>query len=298
LSKETDFPRQISSWLLSIGFDCEPDKSAQETFWKVQVKKSGRLLLELKLIEPESWDDETSITEVHSYKIRQSGLRKSGVHSVLLWQDHWESRREIVKSRIQSLLGISHRIPARLTKVFRIDKMTAHAFLEKNHLQGHVLSKFQFGLYLPKQYFRVLPADYQLDIEAEHLLVAVATFSRPRLFPREDKPFRSYELIRFANTLDITVVGGLNKLLSAFSKEIKPDDIMTYVDLEWSDGEGYAKLGFEEISEKPPIAFMLDTQTNERFSLRNSGDNEHLVKITNGGSLKFVKTIEKKSYGS
>lgn len=293
-----DFSEQIHVWLSSLDFQCALNQSENETFSNLQVSKNGHLVLELKLVDIKAWDIGKAVIELNLYKIRQSELRKNGVHSVTLWEDLWTKKEDIVKSRISSLLGISQTIPARLTKVTRIDKVTSINFLKNNHLQGSVSSKYQFGLYLPKQYFRILPADFHLDITSDNLLVAVATFSRPRIFPRADKPFRSYELIRFSNLLDMTVVGGINKLLSAFCKEVNPDDIMTYVDLEWSDGKGYNKLGFEEISEKPPIIFMLDTQSNERFSLRNSNEDDHLIEIFNAGSLKFVKTIEKQSSGS
>ena len=289
-----DFTEQIRSWLLSIHFQCELIQPGIETFAILQISKDGHLILELKLIDVKNWNFERSYEELNIYKVRQAELRRSGIHSVTIWEDLWAKKGNIIKSRIGSLLGNLYRIPARLTKAVRIDKAIASNFLETNHLQGSVLSKYQFGLYLPKQYFRVLPADYQYNVSEENLLVAVATFSRPRIFPRAGEQFRSYELIRFSNLLDMTVVGGLDKLLNAFKKDVNPDDIMTYVDLEWSDGKGYTKLGFEEISEKPPISFMLDTQSNDRFSLRNAADDRDFIRIFNAGSLKFVKTFQKK----
>jgi len=294
LNTAPDFTEQIRSWLLSIDFQCERVQSDIETFARLQVSKDRHLILELKIVSVKNWNFENSYEELNLNKIRQTELRRNGIHSVTIWEDLWIKKENIIKSRISSLIGISHRIPARLTKAVRIDKETASNFLETNHLQGSVLSKYQFGLYLPKQYFRVLPADYRSDGSEENLLVAVATFSRPRIFPRPGEPFRSYELIRFSNLLDITVVGGMDKLLNAFKKDVNPDDIMTYVDLEWSDGKSYAKLEFEEISEKPPISFMLDTQSNDRFSLRNAMNGDHFIRIFNSGSLKFVKTFEKK----
>ncbi len=59
---------------------------------------------------------------------------------------------------------------------------------------------------------------------------------------RSKNPYRSYEMVRFANVTGVTVTGGLSKLIKAFAEEVKPDDIMTYVDREWSDGKATANL--------------------------------------------------------
>lgn len=288
------FSDQIYNWLLSIGFECKLHQEPAEIFPVIEVIKNGRLTLEIKLVDINSWNEENAADELKTYSVKQAELRSKKIFSVILWEDLWKNNVEIVKSRLKSILGISMRIPARLTYSIRIDKATASEFLTKNHLQGSVLSKYRFGLYLPVKYFRVLSSDFQVNDITKDLLVAVATFSYARIFNQDEKPFRSCELIRFANLLNTTVVGGMDKLLNTFIKEIKPDDIMTYIDLEWSDGASYSRLGFEEISEKPPISFWLDTQTNERFPMRNYVSSDSIIKICNAGSRKFVKIVEQK----
>ena len=293
LSKENSFVDQISVWFHSIGCLCNIYKKDEEIFTTLDISKNGHFSLQLKLIEIDLWGLESGEIELKLYAAVQNELRLSGINSVILWEDQWESKGEIIKSRLRSLLGISVRIPARLTYAVRIDKKNAIEFLTKNHLQGTVLSKYQFGLYLPVHYFRVLPTDFQIDTTTEDLLVAVATFSHVRIFLHDEKPFRSFEWIRFANLIHTTVVGGMDKLLSAFTKEMHPDDIMTYVDLEWSDGISYNRLGFEKISQKPPIWFWLNTATNERFSAVKHSSAPDLVQICNTGSLKYVKVTKK-----
>ncbi|WP_229253900.1 hypothetical protein [Dyadobacter sp. NIV53] len=253
--------------------------------------------MHLKLIELQLWGSEKSIEELKLFAAAQDKLRLCGINSIILWEDQWKGKSDIVKSRLMALLGISIRIPARLTYSVRINKEIAGQFLGKNHLQGTVQSKYQFGLYLPVKYFRILPTGFQVTNVNEDLLVAVATFSHVRIFIKQEKPFRSFELIRFSNLINTTVVGGMDKLLSAFTKEIHPDDIMTYIDKEWSDGISYAKLGFERISEKPPITFWLDTEKYVRFSDRKHTTGKNTIQICNVGSLKFVKTIIKKPSG-
>lgn len=252
--------------------------------------------LEIALISLDDWisnvDNRATLLAYHK---KQQELRHEGINSVILWEDIWKSKIDIVKSRIASLLGISKTIPARLTQVRRIEKKSAQEFLDRNHMQGNPSSKFRYGLFLPKRYYRVLPDGFpDKSLSSNDLLVAVATFSAPRIFSHNGQPHRSYELIRFANLLDITVVGGFDKLIKFFINDIKPDDIMTYADMEWSDGMSYQKLGFEFISEKGPMEIILDTNSLSRSSLKNgTPDDGNLIKVVNAGSCKFVKTVVK-----
>ena len=156
-------------------------------------------------------------------------FRNEGQLVIHLWEDVARQKPDVVASRLRALAGESVRIPARLTQARRIDKPTAMAFLEQNHLQVALAAKYKYGLWLPKRYFRVLPPDFLVaqTPNADEFLVAVATFSQPRNIPRNGQLFRSYELVRFANRLNCTVVGGLDKLLSAFVIEHHPDDMMT-----------------------------------------------------------------------
>ncbi|WP_235150068.1 hypothetical protein [Dyadobacter sp. CY345] len=264
-----------------------------DSFDSIKIIQNEKLLLIIKLIDIKNWTFSLQNTANKYQDLSKSRdeIRKSGVSFVTLWEDIWLTENTIVKSRLSALLGISQRIPARMTKARRIDKPMADKFLDQNHLQHTVSAKLKYGLFLPKQYFRVLKPEFQPDLCVSEILVAVATFSHPRIFERGDKPFRSYELIRFANLLNTTVIGGFDKLLTYFEKECKPDDIMTYADLDWSDGASYRRLGFEAVSDKDPMAFWLNTETNERFPQSKITKEQHFITVYNGGSRKFVKEI-------
>ncbi len=196
------------------------------------------------------------------------------------------------------MVGLSERIPARLTQVRRIDKPTAGRFLQENHLQVVTNAKYKYGLFLPARYFRVLSVDFRLQpVNATELLVAVATFSHPRSITRNGTVHRSVELVRFANHLNCTVVGGLDKLLKAFVTDVQPDDIMTYADRDWSNGRSYEKLGFTRLETTEPNPFwvrpgewirhypsqLLDGLTE--IEMADSG----YIPVYNAGSVKFVK---------
>jgi hypothetical protein len=98
----------------------------------------------------------------------------------------------------------------------------------------------------------------------------VATFSNARRWVKEGKEIRSYEWTRYASLPDLRVSGGMGKMLKAFIKEVHPDDIMSYADLEWSEGEVYERLGFEAETRKEPVTFTIDPQTWERTAIRRS----------------------------
>lgn len=133
------------------------------------------------------------------------------------------------------------------------------------------------------------------------MLVAVATFSNARIFTHGNAPFRSHELIRFASLIDTNVVGGLDKLVHAFMREKDPDDIMSYADLEWSDGTSYLKLGFEERDITPPAkVFLQKDELSRRTRLSAAVESHEHGKISpveyltvyNMGSIKFVRTLK------
>jgi hypothetical protein len=287
------FSDEVLEWLLSMHFDCLIQEDRQSFIYQVEIKKNGQYLLCLRFrdLNSQSTPENVSASEIAELYAEQSSLRAAGIAVVTLWEDVWYAKKEIVKSRISAILGISQRIPGRVTEARKIDRPTAADFLEENHLQGVVSSKIRYGLFLPERYYRVLDADYQMDRTAKECLVAVATFSHPRTFEREGNPFRSYELTRFANLKNTTVVGGFDKLLHAFTSDYLPGDIMTYADLEWSDGASYRRLGFEAVSDKGPICFRVDPLTNTRYPENRASGHDKLIKVYNEGSRKFVRDI-------
>jgi hypothetical protein len=135
--------------------------------------------------------------------------------------------------------SVLHRLPARVCKIKRIDKIRADLFLDQNHRLGTCSSKIKYGLFLPKNYFRLL----QTAPDAEEYLVAVMTFSGKRVM---QDGRNSYEMIRFCNLLNFSVLGGLSKLIKHFVADTKADHIMTYIDQTYADGKSYTALGFQK----------------------------------------------------
>ena len=219
-----------------------------------------------------------------------------------LWEDIYLTKPDLVESRILAILGKFTRLHARHCIIERIDKPTADRFLEINHLQGSVKAKFKYGLFLKAQYLNRFEMNIFDDKNPQKInipmLIGVATFSGGRTMKvggRNGK--RSYELIRFASLRGYVVVGGMDKLLKAFIKDHEPDDIMSYVDRDWSDGRSYDILGFKKIANSLPQIFFINFSTLNREATNCFTDEtgDKYFKIFNAGGVKYIKEIIKKS---
>lgn len=194
-----------------------------------------------------------------------------GQKLIHIWEDLWLHKKHIIQGRIRALLGKSHRLHGRQTIIKRIDKNTAHRFLETHHLQGATSAYYKFGLYNKEE------------------LVAVATFSKSRIMHDGPNYYRSYELERFASKTGYTVTGALSKLLSFFITTHEPAHLMTYADREWGAGEGYSKLGFSRTGETSPHLFWVDKITLKRIKTAEASQSQaYYYAIYNAGSIKFV----------
>ena len=117
-------------------------------------------------------------------------------------------------------------------------------------------------------------------------LIAVGTFSNARRWVKNGKEIRSYEWTRFASLPGLRISGGMGKILKAFIEEVQPDDIMSYADLEWSDGEVYSTLGFIKESMKEPVMFAVDGNW-KRTPISRCPQHEGSSYLQNLGSLKY-----------
>jgi hypothetical protein len=70
-------------------------------------------------------------------------------------------------------------------------------------------------------------------------------------------PKYEWEITRFANRLETIVIGGASRLFKYFMNNYDPDQIMTYADRRYSDGNLYKKLGFELDGTTQPNYFYL-----------------------------------------
>ena len=115
----------------------------------------------------------------------------------------------------------------------------------------------------------------------------MATFSNARKWIKDGKEIRSYEWTRYASLPDMRVSGGMGKLLKAFIKDVRPDDIMSYADLEWSEGNVYKALGFNKEGTKEPVCFIIDGETWDRSPIKSDMPEKGNLFFRNFGSRKY-----------
>jgi hypothetical protein len=175
-----------------------------------------------------SLDEEYLFEPKHIQKTEM--CRELGINLFHINEFDWNNpiKREIVQSMISHKLGISETIHARKTTISNISSSEASEFLERNHLQGSIGSKYRVGLYF------------------ENRLVSLMTFGVPR-FNRSHE----WELLRFCNLKGVTVVGGASKLLKFF-RTLELGSIISYANRSHSIGTLYENLGFELIGETSP----------------------------------------------
>ena len=206
----------------------------------------------------------------------------TGSSPVIIPEDRWRCRTSMMKERLLAHLGRHSQVYARNCEVRRIEKAEAAAFLDRTHSYGDAACRYRYGLFLKRH-------TGHLAMETACIpgqLVAVATFSNARKWIKGDKTIRSYEWTRYASLPGIRVNGGMGKLLKAFIEEVCPDDIMSYADLEWSEGAVYEQLGFIREGHKSPVCFRIPTSTWERsIDLTPSGADERF--FMNYGSAKY-----------
>lgn len=171
---------------------------------------------------------------------------------ILIFEDEWKNKKEITKSRIVNLLGKSDKIGARKCEIKEIsDNKLIRKFLNENHIQGFVGSRIKIGLFY------------------ENELVSIMTFGSLRKSMGQISKENTYELLRFCNKKGLTVMGGASRLFRYFLNNFKVNEIISYADKRWSNGNLYEKLGFSKLKDTVNNYYwIVDNKREYRFRYR------------------------------
>ena len=262
--------KDIYEFLKRKGFDCTcRDMLDVKVIYASIPGQRQRTILPLK-ISAESEEDAVADADMAEECIRAI-TDESASRPVIITEDRWHSQPEMTKARLLAHLEVYDQIYARNCEVRKIDKQTAGEFLAANHSYGDAACRYRYGLFLKRHTGHVAAGGIETVKYPKDTLVAVATFSNARKWIKGDKTIRSYEWTRYASLPGVRLSGGMGKLLKAFIEEVHPDDIMTYADLEWSEGQVYETLGFELEGRKSPVTFAIDTSNWTRTALKSDG---------------------------
>jgi len=193
------------------------------------------------------------------YKDKKYHINKSeyfnskNIRIIHIWEDDWNFKKNIVKSMILNIFGKSDRIFARDCQVKEVNNKEIRKFQEDNHLQGFVGSKTKLGLYY------------------NDILVSIMTFGSLRKSLGQVSSIDVYELLRFCNLLNTSVIGGASKLLKYYITNYKVSNIISYSDISRSNGNMYIKLGFSLSHNSDPNYYWCKNKIREnRFSFRKN----------------------------
>lgn len=241
--------KELSDFILSLGFDVKINDrtilNGKEIDIFVVDKNIG---FELNGLYYHS--DIFKNNDYHLNKTKE--CEKLGIRLIHIFEDEWDNKKDIVKSRVKNLLGITEKkVYGRNCIIKQVPTKEKTKFLNENHIQGTVGSKLNYGLYYNDE------------------LISIMTFGCGRKIMNGLD--YEWELLRFCNKINYSVIGGASKLLKTFIKENLPKQLISYADIRWSDGNLYNVLGFDKINESSPNYFYVVNKKREhRFKYRKN----------------------------
>ena len=253
---------EITGFLKDAGFECSVQmRHGLEVVCTVTLDgHHDRVILPLEIeggtpseAEKQAEDALESIRMINSY---------DGEYPLVITRDRWERQKEMMQKRLLAHLELFLPIYARNCEVRKIDKTAAREFLEKNHSYGYAACRYCYGLFFKRHTGHIAQmmeggfadngrkdmSGIEEDVPGSRedmsgTLMAVATFSNARKWVKGERTIRSYEWTRYASLPEVRLSGGMGRLMKTFIKEVCPDDLMSYADLEWSKGDVYRRLG-------------------------------------------------------
>ena len=172
-----------------------------------------------------------------------------------IFEDEWINKQNIIKSIISNILHKNeNKIYARKCVIKNVDNQIKQSFLNDNHLQGDVISSINIGLYHNDE------------------LISIMCFGKKRLnLGHKNVIENEYELLRFCNKLNTSVIGGASKLFKYFIKTYNPNEIISYCDRRYGKGLLYEILGFKfKHFSKPNYYYIIGNNRKNRFKFRKN----------------------------
>lgn len=143
----------------------------------------------------------------HYHQVKTKLCNEKNITLIHIHEYLYKNKSDIYKAIISAKLNLNNRIYARKCIVKEVPKQEEKDFLNKFHLQGFIKSNVCYGLY------------YNDD------LLTLCSFGKSRF----DESFE-IELIRNCSKNNITVVGGLSRLIKYYKDKHNINNILCYSD--------------------------------------------------------------------
>lgn len=208
------------------------------------------------------------------HKKKMELCNKKGVRLIQLFEDEWSNQTDIVKSKIENIMGESkkEKIYARKCLLKEVELEEAKEFMNKNHIQGYTPSTVKIGLF------------------HEEKLVSLMLLNKLRAKMNKNNYENAWDLIRFASDIDKIIIGSFGKILKYFIQTYNPNYIKTLADLRWSDPKNnmYEKFNFNVANKVEPRYFYTDGKMREhRFKFRKDKIKENYPEVYNEKLTEF-----------
>lgn len=197
----------------------------------------------------------------HLYHLSKTQeCEKQGIRLIQIYDSEWKDlvKQHIIKSKLSHFFGLSKKIPARKCQITLVDSSTADQFLINNHLQGKCPSRYKIGLTFNGE------------------LISLATVGISRF----NKNYK-FELLRYCNKINHSVVGGLSKILSYLEKYYDVDSLISYADRRWSskiNANLYSQAGFKYLQESIPNYKYFNILENNAILYSRNQFQKHMLK--------------------
>jgi len=169
------------------------------------------------------YHSELAGTEKKYHLMKTDMCESKGIQLFHIFENEWIYKQDIVKSILRAKLGkLDNKVYARKCIIKEVETKEKTKFLNSNHIQGACGSRINLGLYY------------------EDELVSLMTFGS-----RKISGVVHFELLRFCNKLNTSVVGGSSRLFKYFISNYEYDKIISYADRRYSNGNMYNVLGFK-----------------------------------------------------
>lgn len=190
------------------------------------------------------WHTEAQGKDKDYHRAKWQACRDQGIQLIQIWEDQWRDKPDVVKRMLAHKVGASQekRVAARKTEVVLLDKVEAAEFLNSYHIQGFASGSYYLGL----------------RIKGTEQIVALMVLKR-----------QGGDMILSRYATSAHVVGGQSKLVKYAERNFEYGKLITFADLEVSDGSLYERTGFIRDKElDPDYRYLFDGERRHKFGFR------------------------------
>ena len=228
-----------------------------------------------------TFDHDAQPISKNYHQMKSNLCKEKDVFLFHIFGYEWTHKHDIIISMLRNILGKnSRKIYARNTEIKIVNNDVATDFLQMNHRQGNTVSSVRLGLYFNDE------------------LVSLMTFGslRHTIGPAFDDG--CWELLRFCNKQDTSVLGGASKLFSHFIKNYNPVTVISFSDIAHTKGTMYEKLGFQDLGSSEPGYMWVDVHSDRAYNRLNTQKHK-LKKFLNDDTIDLSLTEKQilKSHG-